>query len=335
MTKRFDVVGIGHALVDILAEVSEEQLAKSGLTKGSMTLINSDQANTLYQSMTGHQEISGGSAANTLAGLAILGCKTAFIGKVAHDSLGEAFQADMEKTGITFKPVHNTPSLQEPTGSCYVLVTPDAERTMGTSLGISFYIESADLHEDMLSHTHILYLEGYLWDQDSAKQVLSQAIDRTKSSGGKIAFTLSDAFCIERHRQDFIRLIAHKLDIVFANEAELLSLYEITSFDEAVQQFSIDYPSVLGVITRSEKGCVVIDHGIVTAYSTDSVETVVDTTGAGDLFAAGFLSVYSQGKPLSECATLGNHCAAQIIQHYGARPQRDFLENLSFTLNNL
>jgi len=313
-----DVVALGNAIVDVLASTDDEFIEAQALNKGAMTLIDRDQAIALYETMGPGREISGGSAANTMAGLASFGGMAGFIGKVADDQLGRIFSHDLKATGVHFEtPAAGAGSL--PTGRCLVLVTPDAQRTMCTFLGISSALSPSDVDTDLIGAAQVTYLEGYLWDPDDAKDAFRKAMNVAHLAGRKVAFTLSDAFCVDRHREEFKALVEGEVDILFANEAEIMSLYEVNSFDEALQAVRGKLDAV--ALTRSEKGSVVLIDGEVHVVDAAPVDTVIDTTGAGDLFAAGFLRGYTTGRDMAECARLGGLAAAEVISHIGARPE--------------
>jgi sugar/nucleoside kinase (ribokinase family) len=318
-----DVIAIGNAIVDVMAPCDDATIARLGMTRGGMMLIDTDQANGLYAEMGSAKEISGGSAANTLAGLAALGAKCAFIGQVADDQLGAVFAHDIRAVGIAYA----TPArpANPPTARCLIFVSPDGQRTMNTFLGASQYLPAAALDTALIADAAVLYLEGYLWDPEEPRAAMRQAIAAAKGAGRKVAFTLSDAFVIDRHGDDFRALIAAgDIDILFANEHELAALTGEADFHAGITALKNNVP--LLVVTRGENGAVAIagnDHAEVTAVP---VAKVVDTTGAGDLFAAGFLFGHARGKPLNECLQLGAICAAEVISHYGARPEADLRE---------
>ena len=313
--KRFDVLGIGNAIVDVLAFTDDAFLSKRDLKKGSMALIDESRAKELYADMGSATECSGGSAANTLAGIASLGGSVAFIGKVAEDDLGEIFAHDMRGVGVHFD---SAPSIDGPaTARCLIFVTPDAQRTMNTYLGACTQVTEGDIDEALIAQSEILYIEGYLWDQPHAIAAIKKAIETAKAKGKKIAFTLSDSFCVDRHREEFLKLVEQELDILFANESEITSLYKANSLDEALSHLKSN--KLVAAITRSELGAVVVKGGNAEIVPTAKVTDVVDTTGAGDLFASGFLYGYSKGWALADCAALGNRCAGQIISQLGAR----------------
>ncbi|MFC0284495.1 adenosine kinase [Camelimonas abortus] len=318
--RRYDVLGIGNALVDILARTDEAFLLAHGVAKGSMQLVDERQADALYAAIGATTTVSGGSAANTIAGVAALGGRGALIARVRDDALGATFAHDLRALGVAFSPA---PAASGPgTGRCIVLVTPDGERSMSTYLGAGQDLAPDDLDEAMIAAAHIVYLEGYLWDPPQAKAAFLKAAEIAHANGGRVAITLSDAFCVDRYRAEFNELIDRgTVDIVFANESEIRCLYETSSFDTAVDQLA--QRAVLGVVTRSEQGCVVLDRGDRVYAPAEPVCKLVDTTGAGDLFAAGFLFGLAQNRPLEVCARLGAIAAAEVIQHMGARPQSD------------
>lgn len=317
----FDVVAIGNAIVDVISRTDEAFIAENGLTKGSMQLLfSTEEAETLYAKMGPGIETSGGSAANTLAGLAALGHRCGFIGQVADDVLGKVFAHDLRAQGVRFDTAIRAGD--PPTARCLIVVTPDGQRTMNTFLGASQFLPAAALDRDLISAAEILYLEGYLWDPEEPRHAMRTAIDIARSAGRRVAFTLSDVFCIERHRGDFQRLIAEGLiDILFANENELLSLEETDDFEGAVASLSARVPTL--VVTRSEKGAIAVSKGARAQVSAEPIEHVIDTTGAGDLFAAGFLAGQARGRSLKDSLTIGAICAAEVISHVGPRPQAD------------
>ncbi len=315
-----DVVAIGNAIVDVLAPSDDAFLAEHALTKGGMQLIDTETAETLYANMGTGKEISGGSAANTLAGLAALGKRCAFIGQVCDDQLGAVFTHDVRALGIRY----DTPALKGdmPTARCLILVTPDAQRTMNTFLGASQFLPESALDLDLIRSASILYLEGYLWDPEQPRAAMRAAIEAAKGAGRKVAFTLSDGFVIERHRDDFVQLIDQGLiDILFSNENEIQSLAQIDNFDEAVAAFSGRVPVL--VSTRSEKGAIAVVDGVRYEVAAAHVSQIIDTTGAGDLFAAGFLAGHVEELDVHHCLELGAVAAAEVISHWGARPEQD------------
>ncbi len=319
---RFDVLAIGNAIVDVLAHVDEEFLVKHDLVKGAMRLIDEVEAEELYESLGPTLEMSGGSAANTIAGVASFGRRAAFIGKVRNDQLGDVFAHDIRSLGVHFA---TPPATEGPTTArCLVLVTPDGERTMNTWLGAAQNLGPEDVDETLVRDSAVVYLEGYLWDPPRAKEAFRKAADIARAAGRKVALSLSDAFCVDRHRDSFLELIANSVDILFANEAEIKALYQVRYFDDAMHAVKAHCP--LAVLTRSAAGAVVVEGDDVHVIEARPVERVVDATGAGDLFAAGFLAGYVEGRPVAECARLGALAAAEIIQQLGARAIRPFHE---------
>jgi len=312
-----DVVGIGNAIVDVIARADEQTLEKHGLPKGAMTLIDAEQAHDLYTAMGPGQESSGGSVANSMAGLASLGSTGAFIGKVRNDQLGGIFRHDMRATGIRF----DSPSAEDgdPTARCLVFVTPDAQRTMATYLGISTQLGPEDLDLDLIRRAKITYLEGYLWDAPPAKEAFVQAANAAHDAGNRVALSLSDPFCVERHRESFRDLLKGHVDILFANEDEITSLYEVDSFDDALQH--VRGHCEVAALTRSAKGSLVLSGDEVHVVDAEPISQLVDTTGAGDLYAAGFLHGFTEGYGLRDCGRAGAVCAAEVVTHVGARPQ--------------
>lgn len=317
----YDVVAIGNAIVDVLSQSDDAFLSAQGMTKGSMQLIFApEDADALYARMGPGIEASGGSAANTVAGIAALGGKCGFIGQVADDQLGEVFAHDIRSVGIDFSTA--TRAGQPTTARCLIFVTPDGQRTMNTFLGASQFLPESALDRDLIAAGAILYLEGYLWDPEEPRRAMRAAIDIARGAGRKVAFTLSDTFCISRHGGDFRRLMAEGLiDILFANAAELTALMETEDFEEAVRAAAAEVP--LLVCTRGADGAIAVAGGERASVAAEPIERVVDTTGAGDLFAAGFLKGQAEGRGLEESLKLGAICAAEIISHYGARPQVD------------
>ncbi|MBB4858006.1 sugar/nucleoside kinase (ribokinase family) [Novosphingobium chloroacetimidivorans] len=320
---RYDVIAIGNALVDVLAHSSDQVIEDLGLTRGGMTLIDTPRAEELYAHMGPTAQISGGSAANTLAGMAALGARCAFIGQVADDHLGEVFAHDIRAADIAFAtPVR---AGDPPTGRCLIFVTSDAQRTMNTFLGASQFLPAEALDLDAIAASAVLYLEGYLWDPEEPRAAMRKAIDTAKAAGRKVAFTMSDAFVIDRHGDDFRDLIAQgKIDILFANATELAALTGIGDFDEGLASL-VDHVQVI-VVTRGEHGAVAISRGERAEVPAEPIARVIDTTGAGDLFAAGFLFGHVRGRPVAECLRLGAVCASEVISHFGARPEVDLAE---------
>ncbi|MGB2931232.1 MAG: adenosine kinase [Methyloceanibacter sp.] len=315
--KTYDVVGIGNAIVDIIARCDEAFLSKHDLHKGFMRLIPAEEAERLYAAMGPAVERSGGSAANTIAGLASFGGKCAFIGKVAADQFGGIFHHDIRSLGVDYTTAPSTDGT--PTARCLILVTPDGERTMNTYLGTSVDFAPPDLDPALIEAAKIVYLEGYLFDRLEAKAAFTEAARLARKAGAKVALTLSDAFCVDRHRADFRALIREGADIVFANEKEITTLYEVNSFEEAANAALADCE--LAILTRSEEGSLIVAAGKSVAIGADPVSQLVDATGAGDLYAAGFLYGLTQGAPLETCGRLGSLASAEIIGHIGARPE--------------
>lgn len=319
----YDVIAIGNAIVDVMAPCDDAEIEALGLAKGGMTLVDTERAQTLYDAMGPAREISGGSAANTLAGLAALGAKCAFIGQVADDQLGEVFAHDIRAGGIAFDTAAR--ESEPPTARCLIFVTPDGQRTMNTFLGASQFLPAEALDDATIAAAQVLYLEGYLWDPEEPRKAMRRAIAAARNAGRKVAFTLSDAFVIARHGDDFRALIDDgQIDVLFANEHELAALTGVEDFEAGMAALSPKVPTL--VVTRSEKGAHAVSGGEHAHVPAEPIARVVDTTGAGDLFAAGFLFGYVRDKPLAECLTLGAVCAAEVISHYGARPEADLQE---------
>lgn len=314
---RVDVVGIGNAIVDVLSQTDDAFLGAQDLPKGTMTLIDAARAEELYGAMGPAVEVSGGSAANTLAGVAALGGQGAFIGKVRNDQLGGIFRHDIRATGVSF----GTPAATEgaPTARCLIFVTEDAQRTMATYLGASVELGPDDLDAELIAGARITYLEGYLWDAPAAKEAFLAAARQAHEAGGKVALSLSDPFCVDRHRESFVELIGGHVDILFANEQEIRSLFQVETFDRALQ--AVRGHCEIAALTRSERGAVILAGEEVHVVDAEPISRVVDTTGAGDLFAAGFLYGYTQGRPLYDCGRIGAVAAAEVISHFGARPE--------------
>jgi sugar/nucleoside kinase (ribokinase family) len=316
----YDVIAIGNAIVDVMAPCDDATIEQLGMTRGGMTLIDTPRAHALYDAMGPAREISGGSAANTLAGLAGLGAGCAFIGQVADDQLGEVFAHDIRAGGIAFTTAARAGD--PPTARCLIFVTPDGQRTMNTFLGASQFMPPAALDEDLIRSASILYLEGYLWDPEEPRAAMRRAIAAARAAGRKVAFTLSDAFVIDRHGDDFRAMIAAgEIDILFANHVELAALTGQDDFDAGLAELAPKVPVL--VVTRSEQGAVAVADGQRYAVPAEPIARVVDTTGAGDLFAAGFLFGHVRGRKIDDCLTLGAICAAEVISHYGARPEAD------------
>ncbi len=314
---KYDVLGIGNAIFDVLVRTDEGFLARHGMTKGGMALIDEARALAIYGDMGPAVEMSGGSAANSIVGVASLGARTAFIGKVKDDQIGRLYSHDIKAANVAF--ATEAASDGPATGCSYILVTPDGERTMNTYLGAAQELTPADIDPAEIAASGIVYLEGYLWDPKNAKDAFLKASGIAHDAGRQVALTLSDAFCVDRYRGEFLDLMrSGTADLIFANEAELHSLYQTSDFDTALAQLRKDVG--LGVVTRSEKGCVVTTKGGVVSVPAFPIEKLVDTTGAGDLFAAGFLFGLVRGASHENCGRLGALAAAEVIQHIGARP---------------
>lgn len=315
---RFDILGIGNAIVDVVAPTKDDFLSRHDLRKGAMALISAEQAEALYAAMPPGQESSGGSAANTCAVAAGLGARVAFMGKVADDPLGAAFRRDITAAGVHFPtaPLHGG----APTARCLIAVTPDAQRTMSTYLGACVSFGGADLDEALVADSAVTYLEGYLFDPPSAQAAFLRAAAVAHGAGRLVALSLSDAFCVDRHRAAFRGLVRDHIDILFANEAEVCSLYEENEFDAAARRAGAD--AALVALTRSEAGSIVLRGGERVEVAAAPVR-VVDTTGAGDAYAAGFLAAHAAGRGLRACGEVGSQAAAAAIAQYGARPQAD------------
>ena len=315
---RYDVTAIGNAIVDVLAQSDDSFLQRLSLIKGAMSLIDEADADRLYSLMGPGIEASGGSAANTISGIAGLGGRAAYIAKVADDQLGEVFTHDIRAVGVHF----DTPPLKDgaSTARCLIFVTPDAQRTMQTFLGASSHLGPEDVDENLVASSGVVFLEGYLWDQERAKQAFLKAARSASAAGRKVAFTTSDSFCVDRHREEFLDLIENHVDILFANEHEITSLYQVPDFDSALQK--VRHHCEIAALTRSEKGSVVISGDEIHVIDAEKVK-VVDTTGAGDAYAAGFLYAYTRSRDLRTCARAGGMMAAEVISHYGARAETD------------
>lgn len=313
----YDVVGIGNAIVDVLAKVGDGFLSERNLPKGGMSLVEAKEAGKIYADIIPEREVSGGSAANTVAGLASLGAATAFIGKVHDDELGQDFSRDIGAAGIDFftEPLTQGPS----TGRSIVLVTPDAERSMFTYLGASEKLSEEDIDENIIKAGKIIYLEGYLWDKEEAKKAMVKACELAHKHNHKVAFSLSDKSVVKRHRQEFLNLVKDYVDILFGNEEEIKTLFAENDFYKTLEMLKPDVE--IAAITRSAKGSVVVNGRTITFVEAEKVDDVVDSTGAGDLYAAGFLYGIINERSLGTCAMIGSIAAAEIISHYGARPE--------------
>ena len=313
---RFDVVGIGNAMVDVIAHGDEPFLAANHLAKGTMTLIDAARADELYARMPPAAESSGGSAGNTIAGVASLGARAAYIGKVCDDQLGRVFRHDIRALGVTFD---TPPATAGSTGRCLILVTSDANRTMQTYLGAGADLGPEDVDEQLIAAAHVTYLEGYLWDPPRAKEAFLKAARIAHEAGRRVALTLSDPFCVGRHREEFLELVAGHIDVLFANEIEIMSLYQVETFDDALQQ--VRGHCEIAALTRSELGAVIATPDEIHVLDAEPVARVVDTTGAGDLYAAGFLYGLTRDMDIATCGRIAGIAAAEVISHYGARPE--------------
>jgi sugar/nucleoside kinase (ribokinase family) len=316
-----DVVGIGNAIVDVIATADDAFLERHGMSKGGMMLVDAPRAEAIYADMGSTITVSGGSAGNTIAGIASLGGRTGYIGKVRDDEFGHAFRHDITAVGTTFR---TPPATEGPaTALCLVLVTPDSQRTLNTYLGACVNLTAQDIDEDLIASAQYTYLEGYLYDDRSAKKAFHLAAEIAHGAGRRVALSLSDAFCVERHRADFLKLVDHHVDVLFGNEGEIESLFE-SNFEDAIAR--LRQLTDLAAITRGASGSVVVTKGERVDVPAEPVEKVVDTTGAGDLYAAGFMFGLTRGRSLAECGRLGSLAAAEIISHFGARPQTPLKE---------
>lgn len=315
--RRLDVLAVGNALVDVLSQESDEFIREHALERGAMTLVDAERAEALYAAMGPATEVSGGTAANTAAGLASFGASVGFVGRVRDDQLGAVFAHDIRAIGVEFDT--SPASDGAPTGRCLIVVTPDAQRTMSTFLGAASQVGPEDIDADAVGGATITYLEGYLFDQPEAKDAFREAARLAHDAGNKVALTLSDSFCVDRHRADFLDLVEHRVDVLFANENEICALYEVDAFDAALPH--VRGHCEIAALTRSEKGSVVVAGEEVYVVGIHPVAEVVDTTGAGDQYAAGFLHGLTRGKDLETCGRLGALAAAEVISHLGARPE--------------
>ena len=313
---RYQVTAIGNAMVDVIVHADEALLAAHGMEKGAMTLIDADRADALYALMPPAVEMSGGSAGNTIAGVASLGGTAAYIGKVSGDQLGQVFRHDIRAAGVDYE-VPDAPN--STTGRCLIFVTPDAQRTMNTYLGAGALLVPSDVDPETIESSQVVYLEGYLWDPPEAQAAFLKAAGIARDAGRKVALTLSDPFCVDRHRESFRDLVDRHVDILFGNEAEILSLYEVDSFDEALQRVRAECD--IAALTRSAKGSVIVAGSEVHVVDAEPVARVVDTTGAGDLYAAGFLYGLTTGRDLATCGRIASIAAAEVISHMGPRPE--------------
>ena len=314
-----DVVGIGNAIVDVVAEADDAVLAEEGMPKGSMTLVDAARADALRARMGHAVEVSGGSAANTMVGVALLGGAAGYVGKVRDDAAGGVFRRDIREAGVAFP----TPAAADgaATARCLIFVTPDAQRTMGTHLGACVELGPADIDPDFIARARLLYMEGYLWDPPAAKEAFRKALGITRRAGGRVCLSLSDSFCVDRHRAELRALVANHIDVLFANEDEAMALYEVRDFEAALAAARAD--CAVAALTRSAKGSVVAGEGAVHAIEAAPIKRLVDTTGAGDLYAAGFLLGLARGFDLARCGRLASLTAGEVLSHYGARPEAD------------
>ncbi len=322
--KRFEVVGIGNAIVDMLANVEDDFIVQQNMKKGAMQLVDPNVSSNICDCIQVEEKNSGGSVANSIAGLACMGNRVAFVGKISKDAQGTAFEQSLKQLGVYFNTKKSDGA--QPTGHCVVLITPDAQRTMNTCLGVAGALAPEDIDRKMVQDTKITFAEGYLWESPPAKEATYKAMDITKESGGQCALSLSDAFCVQRHRRSFLDLIDKKMDILFANEDEILQLFETESLNEALDACSkLD---IICAITRSEQGSVIVKGGNVHHIQPLAPSKLTDTTGAGDLYAAGFLHGYLKGQDLMVCGKTGSIVAAEAISHFGARPKMPLLDLL-------
>ena len=319
MGSALDVVGIGNAIVDVVAQAPDALLAEEGLPKGSMTLIDAARADALRAQMGPAVEVSGGSTANTMVGVARLGGAAGYVGKVRDDAAGAVFRRDIEAAGVRFP----TPAAAEgaATARCLIFVTPDAQRTMNTHLGACIELGPADIDPDFIARARLLYMEGYLWDPPAAKEAFRKALGIAHAAGGRVCLSLSDSFCVERHRAELRDLVANEIDVLFANEDEAMTLYEVGDFESALAAARAD--CAIAALTRSARGSVVAGAGAVHTIAAAPIDRLVDTTGAGDLYASGFLAGLARGFDLARCGRLAALAAGEIIGHYGARPEAD------------
>jgi len=323
--RKYGVTGIGNAIVDIIAYVEEDFLSVCNLVKGTMKLICEEEVESLHSKIEVKKTISGGSAANTIAGLAVLGNNVAFIGKVKNDALGYAFENDLNALGITFitkKADGNVPS----TARCIVLTTPDAQRTMNTCLGIAGFLTPDDIDENLIKNSSIVYFEGYLWDQKEAKEAIKKAIFTAKKYNCRIALSSSDPFCVQRNRKEFLNIIKNHVDFLFANEYEFLCLFETDDLNAAVDKCKNLLP--VAAITRAELGSIIVTKNDIIKIEAQKT-TVIDSTGAGDMYAAGFVNGLLKGKTFYECGRMGSILAARILSDYGARPEKQVIKLLA------
>lgn len=311
-----DALTIGNALVDVLATVDEAFLVREKIVKGSMNLVDIQRSKHLHSLVNSRTEMSGGSAANTAYGLASLGGRAGFIGKISADRLGESFSRDLETVGVKFFP--GATCATEDTGRCLIVVTPDGNRTMNTFLGAASLLDAADISKSAVQSAAVVLLEGYLFDKDAAKEAFRTAAEYAHAKGRKVGLTLSDSFCVDRHRDDFLSLVKNDIDILFANEDELKALYQVESINDGLHQLRDDCE--FAAVTRNEHGSVVIDGNEVVIIDAEPVDSVVDATGAGDMYAAGFLYGFVRGKSIEQCGKIGSIVASEVITHMGPRP---------------
>ncbi|MGA1240281.1 MAG: adenosine kinase [Ilumatobacteraceae bacterium] len=311
-----DALTIGNALVDVLATVDEGFLVRENIVKGSMNLVDIKRSKHLHSLVNSRTEMSGGSAANTAYGLASLGGKAGFIGKISADRLGDSFSHDLDTVGVKFFP--GVTCETEDTGRCLIVVTPDGNRTMNTFLGAASLLDAADISKTAVQSAAVVFLEGYLFDKDAAKEAFRTAAEYAHAAGRKVALTLSDSFCVDRHRADFLALVKNDIDILFSNEDELKALYQVDSINDGLHQLRDN--CAFAAVTRNEHGSVVIDGDEVVIIDAEPVESVVDATGAGDMYAAGFIYGFVRGKPIEQCGKIGSIVASEVITHMGPRP---------------
>ena len=311
-----DALTIGNALVDVLATVDEGFLVRENIVKGSMNLVDIKRSKHLHSLVNSRTEMSGGSAANTAYGLASLGGKAGFIGKISADRLGDSFSRDLDSVGVKFFP--GVTCETEDTGRCLIVVTPDGNRTMNTFLGAASLLDAADISKTAVQSAAVVFLEGYLFDKDAAKEAFRTAAEYAHAAGRKVALTLSDSFCVDRHRADFLSLVKNDIDILFSNEDELKALYQVDSINDGLHQLRDNCE--FAAVTRNEHGSVVIDGDEVVIIDAEPVESVVDATGAGDMYAAGFIYGFVRGKPIEQCGKIGSIVASEVITHMGPRP---------------
>ena len=311
-----DALTIGNALVDVLATVDEGFLVRENIVKGSMNLVDIKRSKHLHSLVNSRTEMSGGSAANTAYGLASLGGKAGFIGKISADRLGDSFSHDLDSVGVKFFP--GVTCETEDTGRCLIVVTPDGNRTMNTFLGAASLLDAADISKTAVQSAAVVFLEGYLFDKDAAKEAFRTAAEYAHAAGRKVALTLSDSFCVDRHRADFLVLVKNDIDILFSNEDELKALYQVDSINDGLHQLRDNCE--FAAVTRNEHGSVVIDGDEVVIIDAEPVESVVDATGAGDMYAAGFIYGFVRGKPIEQCGKIGSIVASEVITHMGPRP---------------